>query len=91
MRTTKTISVSMPPNQLRDMERMAKKENRTMSALIRELYQRYISDEARRSFGRALEALREETASTRASKLIMRQIDAEIAVACRSRKRKPAR
>lgn len=91
MRTTKTLSVSLPPNQLRDMERTARKENRTMSELIRELYRRYKSDEARQAFGRALEALRAEAARTPASRLTMRQIDAEIAAARRDRKRKLAR
>jgi len=91
MRTTKTLSVSLPPQQLREMTRTAKKENRTMSELVRELYRRYVSDEARREFGRALEALRADAANTRASKLTMRQIDAEIAAARRDRKRKLAR
>ena len=91
MRTTKTLSVSMPPNQFKDMERTAKKENRTMSELVRELYRRYVSDEARRQFGRALENLRADAANTRAGKLTMRQIDAEIASARRARKRTPAR
>jgi len=50
------------------MERTAKKENRTMSELIRELYRRYVSDEARREFGRALENLRTEAARTPAGK-----------------------
>jgi metal-responsive CopG/Arc/MetJ family transcriptional regulator len=58
MRATTTLSVSSPPNQLKDMERTAKKENRTMSELVRELYRCYVSDEARREFGRALEDLR---------------------------------
>ena len=92
MRTTKTLSVSLPPNQLKDMERTAKKENRTMSELIRELYRRYKSDEARQEFGRAVEALRAEATNTPAGKLTMRQIDAEIAAARRDRSRKkPAR
>jgi Arc/MetJ-type ribon-helix-helix transcriptional regulator len=91
MRNTKTLSVALPPNQLRDMERTAKKENRTMSELVRELYRRYVSDEGRRAFGRALETLRAEAATTRASKLTMRQLDAEIAAARRGRKRKTER
>ena len=41
MRTTKTLSISMPPAQLKDMEKLAKKENRTMSELIREALRRY--------------------------------------------------
>ena len=90
MRTTKTLSVSLPPNQLREMERTAKKENRTMSELIRELYRRYVSDEARSEFSRALDRLRTETTKSPASKLTMRQLDAEIAAARRNRRRKSA-
>ena len=92
MRTTRTLSVSLPPSQLKDMERTARKENRTMSELVRELYRRYVSDEARREFGRALEDLRAEAAKAPAGKLTMRRIDAEIAAARRARKQKhPAR
>lgn len=91
MRTTKTLSVSLPPSQLKQMEQTAKKENRTMSELVRELYRRYMSDEARRQFGRAVTDLRAEAANTRAGKLTMRQIDAEIAAARRARKRTSAR
>jgi Arc/MetJ-type ribon-helix-helix transcriptional regulator len=87
----KTLSVSLPPNQLKEMKRTAKKENRTMSELIRELYRRYTSDEARREFGRALKDLRGEAAKTPAGKLTMRQIDAEITASRRARKRQPAR
>jgi len=55
MKLTRRLSVSLPANQLKEMERTAKKENRTVSELIRELYRRYISEEARHEFGRALE------------------------------------
>jgi|HubBroStandDraft_1064217.scaffolds.fasta_scaffold20587_6 hypothetical protein len=91
MRTAKTLSVSLPLSQLRDMERTARKQNRTMSDLVGELYRRYVSDEARREFARAIETLRTEAAKTPAAKLTMRQIDAEIAAARRERKRKPSR
>lgn len=91
MRTTKTVSISLPPNQLRQMERTAKKENRTMSELVRELYRRYQSEEARRDFGRVLQTLRAEAARTPAGKLSLRQIDREIAAARRARRQKPAR
>src|ERR1017187_3585380 len=91
MRTTKTLSVSLPPSQLRDMARTARKENRTISDLVGELYWRYVSDEARREFARAVGTLRTEAARTPAAKLTMRQIDAEIAAARRERKRKPSR
>jgi len=91
MRTTKTLSVSLPPNQLKEMERTARKENRTMSELVRELYRRYTSDEARREFGRALKDLRAEAAKTPAGKLSMAEIDEEIASSRRTRKRHSAR
>jgi CopG family transcriptional regulator / antitoxin EndoAI len=41
MRTTKTISISLPPAQLKEMEKLAKKQNRTMSELVREAFRRY--------------------------------------------------
>lgn len=91
MRNTETVSVSLPLNELREMERTARKENRTMSELVRELYRRYLSDEARREFGRVLETLRAEVAGKPASKLTMRQIDKEIAAARRSRTRRTER
>lgn len=78
---------ALPPDQLRDMERTAKKENRTMSELVRELYRRYVADQARQEFGRTLKILRAEAASTSAGRLI----DREIGAARRARKRKTAR
>jgi metal-responsive CopG/Arc/MetJ family transcriptional regulator len=56
MRTTKTISVSMPPSQWKAMVRTAKKENRTMSELVRELYRRYIADSAGKLTMRQIDA-----------------------------------
>jgi CopG family transcriptional regulator / antitoxin EndoAI len=41
MRTSKTLSVSLPPAQLKQAEALAKKENRTMSELIREALRHY--------------------------------------------------
>ena len=43
MRTTKTVSISMPPAQLKAAERLAKKENRTMSELFREAFRVYLT------------------------------------------------
>ena len=37
MRTTKVYSITMPPDLARKAERLAKKESRTMSELMREL------------------------------------------------------
>jgi Arc/MetJ-type ribon-helix-helix transcriptional regulator len=40
MRTTKNLTVSLPPAMLREMERVAKRENRTLSELVRENFRR---------------------------------------------------
>lgn len=45
MRTTKIVSLSLPPELLRAAERIAKREGRTKSELFREALRRYISDE----------------------------------------------
>jgi CopG family transcriptional regulator / antitoxin EndoAI len=41
MRTTKTLSVTLPPEMLTRAEKLAKKENRTMSELVREALRQY--------------------------------------------------
>jgi CopG family transcriptional regulator / antitoxin EndoAI len=41
MRTTKTVSVTLPPEMLARAEQLAKKENRTMSELVREALRQY--------------------------------------------------
>ena len=38
MRTSKTLSVSLPPAQLKRAERLAKRENRTLSELVTQAY-----------------------------------------------------
>ena len=44
LRLTKLISISIMPDFLREVERVAKEENRTKSELIREALRRYIED-----------------------------------------------
>jgi len=44
MRTTKIISVSLMPDFLEEIEKIAKAENRTKSELVREALRRYIED-----------------------------------------------
>ena len=44
MRITKLISISIMPDFLREVEKVAKEENRTKSELIREALRRYIED-----------------------------------------------
>jgi CopG family transcriptional regulator / antitoxin EndoAI len=41
VRTTKTLSVTLPPEMLARAEELAKKENRTMSELVREALRQY--------------------------------------------------
>jgi CopG family transcriptional regulator/antitoxin EndoAI len=41
MRSTKTLSVTLPPEMLTRAEELAKKENRTMSELVREALRQY--------------------------------------------------
>ena len=44
MRLTKLISFSIMPDFLKEVEKIAKEENRTKSELIREALRRYIED-----------------------------------------------
>jgi len=100
MRTTKSLTISLPPALLRDMERTAKKENRTLSELVRETFRRYQREEEDRQIAadpiraqrllqlkQAVSELRNEASQTGASKLTTRQINAEIE-AYRQQKRK---
>ena len=41
MRTTKTLSITLPPEMLERAEEIARKENRTMSELVREALRQY--------------------------------------------------
>jgi CopG family transcriptional regulator / antitoxin EndoAI len=41
MRTTKVLSITLPDAMLKDAKKLAKKENRTMSELVREALRRY--------------------------------------------------
>ncbi|HEX3035396.1 MAG TPA: ribbon-helix-helix protein, CopG family [Thermodesulfobacteriota bacterium] len=43
-RTTKILSLSLPPELLKEAERIAKKEGRTKSELFREALRRYIQE-----------------------------------------------
>ena len=44
MRTSKILSLSLPPGLLRDAERLARKEGRTRSELFREALRRYLEE-----------------------------------------------
>lgn len=90
MRTTKVISISLPEAQYKKAVRLAKKENRTMSELMREALRVYESEELRRA--EAFKRMSEVVASIQADserngtdKMTMDEIDAEIAAARRER------
>jgi CopG family transcriptional regulator/antitoxin EndoAI len=56
MRTSKVVSITLPPAMLKEAERLAKRENRTMSELIREAlrhYQRSRQLDELNAYGRA--------------------------------------
>lgn len=52
MRTTKILSLSLPPKLLREAERVAKREGRTKSELFREALRRYIQEQRWRELQR---------------------------------------
>lgn len=92
MSTNKTVSISLPSAQLRRAERLAHKENRTMSELVREALQRYEADMAsdagaRDALSGALKAVQEDAARQGVDCASARKINAEIAATRRARPR----
>ena len=89
MRTTRTVSISISPAQLQQVERLAREENRTMSELVREALRRYQEQQIREDAGNALlaalRALQQNARRKGTSKLTRRQIRAEITSARRDR------
>ena len=90
MRTTRTISISLPPAQLRAVERIARKENRTMSELVREALRQYerMLLPAPMNLTDAVRLLREDARQKGADRLTARDINREVAAVRRSRRRK---
>jgi Arc/MetJ-type ribon-helix-helix transcriptional regulator len=87
MRTTKTISVSLPPGQLKEMEQVARRENRTLSELVRETFRRYQQhDPLQTTLAEALGSVRED-AKRKGVRLTQREINAEIAAVRRHQPR----
>jgi len=89
MRTTKVYSITMPPDLAKQAEALAKKENRTMSELMREALRRYQQQPMPfdlREYIRqlappppAFAAIRAEARRQGTDKLTMAQIDREVA------------
>lgn len=91
MRTSKTLSVSLPPAQLKRAERIAKRENRTLSELVREALRQYEQKQdspLNHDLIAALRAVQEDARRTGLNKLTDRQIDAEVTASRRGREKK---
>jgi CopG family transcriptional regulator / antitoxin EndoAI len=52
MRTTRILSLSLPPDLVREAERIAKQEGRTKSELFREALRRYVDERRWRALHR---------------------------------------
>ena len=81
MRTSKTLSISLPPAQFKRAERLARKENRTLSELVREALRQY--EQRQRApinydLIAALRAVQESAKLSDLDKLAEREIDAEV-------------
>lgn len=92
MRTTETISISLPSKQLKSAERLAKKQNRTMSELVREGLRRLEQeDEQQRpsraaalaELGEIVRLIREEARRAGLDKMTKREVNAEVEAARR--------
>ena len=44
MRTAKVISLSLPPDMEKDIQKVAKEEHRTISELLREAFRQYLAN-----------------------------------------------
>jgi metal-responsive CopG/Arc/MetJ family transcriptional regulator len=96
MRATRTLSISINPVQLRQVERLARRECRTMSELVREALRRYEDQQRLERVNdallAALRAVQEDARRSGASRLSRRQVAAEISAVRRQNSgRAPAR
>ena len=91
MRTSKTLSVSLPPAQFKRAERLAKRENRTLSELVREAlrqYERKQETPINYELIAALRAVQIGAKRARLDKLSEREIEAEVQTVRRQREKK---
>src|SRR5258708_4310061 len=94
MRTSKTVSISLPPSQLKEAERMAKRQNRTMSELFRDAFRTYQEQEGARQYQlQKLKSLFEETRTEAerngTASITDEEIDAEIKAYRQEKRQKP--
>jgi predicted transcriptional regulator len=84
MRTTKVVSISLPEAQYKKAVRLAKKENRTMSELMREALRVYETQGQRRAeafkgMGEAIAEAQRQSVLNGIDKMTMDEINEEIA------------
>ena len=104
MRTTRVYSITMPPEMAKQAERLARKENRTMSELMREALRRYQQPSVILNLREfisqiaptppALRAMQEDAKRKGTDKLSMAEIDREVAAVRRrhsGKKKQPKR
>jgi Arc/MetJ-type ribon-helix-helix transcriptional regulator len=94
MRITKNISISLAPEQVRIAERLAKKQNRTMSELFREGLRKLEQEDRRGVNGELLAALRavqEDARRGGLDKMTAREINVEVAATRREQRAKTAK
>lgn len=90
MRISKTVSISLPPGQFKTAQRMARKQNRTISELFREGLRRLGMEEKREVGADLLEALRlvqEDAGRAGLDRMTQREIQAEITATRRARRK----
>lgn len=81
MRNTKTITISLPPEQLRRAERLAKKQSRTMSELFREGLRRLEAEEQQKpaaDLAGVLRLIRQSARDAGLDTMTRREINAEV-------------
>jgi len=61
MRTTKVVSITLPPAMVQEAQALAKQENRTMSELVREALRRYQFNQIIQRTRAQMEAVADET------------------------------
>jgi metal-responsive CopG/Arc/MetJ family transcriptional regulator len=88
MRTTKSVTISLPPEQLKTAERLAKRESRTMSELFREALRRYEQHEEWRpspaalaQFGQLVKLIRQDSRNAGMDRINEAEIEAEVEAA----------
>jgi Arc/MetJ-type ribon-helix-helix transcriptional regulator len=98
MRTTKSVTISLPPRQLKAAERLARKQSRTMSELFREGLRRLEQEDAQRpaalsELAATVRLIQREAKRTGLDKMTMREINAEVEAArkdARAKAKRPA-